>query len=73
MRVNTVDFAGGIPSRAVHQVQPSRKLSQVSHDNKVKIKTADIIPISGLLGASLMSVYFIKKGNLDIAMKAIHI
>lgn len=74
MKVNTVDFSSGrFPSRALNPVHPNRKPSQINYDNTVKLKSADIIPISGLLCASLMSVYFIKKGNLDIAMRAIHI
>lgn len=73
MKVNTVDFSGGhIPSRAM-QLHPKRKQPQINYDKPIHVKSADIIPITGLLGASLMSVYFIKKGNLDIAMKALHI
>jgi len=74
MKVNTVDFSGGrFPSRALQPMHPSKKPSQINYDNTVKLKSADIIPISGLLCASLMSVYFIKKGNLDIAMRSAHI
>ena len=70
MRVNTVDFTAG--SCKVHvPLGQKRTCVPINHNNK--LRRSDIIPITGLIGASLMSIYLIKKGNLDIGMRAIHI
>lgn len=72
MRVNTVDFTAGSPARvSTVSLCQNKRMPVAKYDNK--IKAADIIPISGLLGASLMSVYFIKKGNLDVGMRALRL
>lgn len=71
MKVNAVSFsAAKVPAVALNQTKVSR-LEPIKYDNKLKM--VDVLPISGLLGASLMSIYFIKKGNLDIAMKAMRV
>lgn len=72
MRVNAVNYTGGkYPSGALGQVSKTKSVAPIAYENKIKM--VDVIPISGLIGASLMSVYFIKKGNLDVAMKIAHI
>ena len=71
MKVNAVNYSGcRIPATTLGQ-KSAGKLTPAKYENEIKM--VDVIPISGLLGASLMSVYFIKKGNLDIAMRAIHL
>ena len=69
MHVNTVDFTASTRIPSVHGHK--NKIAHVKPENP--LRPADIIPVSGLLGASLMSVYFIKKGNLDIGMRMLHI
>ena len=72
MKVNAVNYTGGkYPSSALGQMSKTKKIAPIGYESNIKM--ADVIPISSLIGASLMSVYFIKKGNLDVAMKAIHI
>ena len=71
MKVNAVNYSGGkVPSATLGQ-RKAGSLKPAKYENEIRM--VDVIPISGLLGASLMSVYFIKKGNLDIAMKAMHL
>lgn len=70
MKVNTVDFTASTRVPTV-PLGKRAKISNVRPENP--LKPADIIPVSGLLGASLLSVYFIKKGNLDIGMRMLHI
>ncbi len=72
MKVNAVNYTGGrVQSGALGQMSKTKKLAPIGYENHIKM--VDVIPISSLIGASLMSVYFIKKGNLDIAMRAVHI
>lgn len=70
MKVNTVDFTASTRFPTV-PLGNRRNMANVRPMNP--LKPADIIPVSGLLGASLMSVYFIKKGNLDVGMRMLHI
>lgn len=71
MKVDSVDFTAA--SRySVSSLRGKKKLPQVKK-NETYLKSSDIIPLSGLLGASLMSVYFIRKGNLDVGMRALRI
>ena len=71
MKVDSVDFTAA--SRyPVSSLRGKKKLPQVKK-NETYLKSSDIIPLSGLLGASLMSVYFIRKGNLDVGMRALRI
>ena len=70
MKVNTVDFTASTRIPTVPLGKKGR-IAPVKHENP--LKPADIIPVSGLLGASLMSVYFIKKGNLDVGMRMLRI
>ena len=70
MKVDTVDFTATAKYPSV-SLRSKKRLPTTNHNNH--LKTTDIIPVTGLLGAGLMSVYFIKKGNLDVGMKALHI
>ena len=71
MRVNAVSFtagAGRTPAKPLGQ-----KKGIVPVTSTTNLKTADMVSISGLLGASVLSVYLIKKGNLDVGMRVLHI
>lgn len=70
MKVDTVDFTATSKYPAI-SLKSKKKLPTVK--NETHLRASDIIPITGLLGASLMSVYFIRKGNLDVGMRALHI
>lgn len=70
MKVDTVDFTAASRYPVV-SLRNKKKLPQVKKETY--LKSSDIIPLSGLLGASLMSVYFIRKGNLDVGMRALRI
>ncbi len=70
MKVNTVDFTASTRFPTV-PLGKKNQIAQVKPANP--LRPADIIPVSGLIGASLMSVYFIKKGNLDVGMRMLHI
>ncbi|MCR5266880.1 MAG: hypothetical protein K6E29_09875 [Cyanobacteria bacterium RUI128] len=70
MKVDTVDFTATAKYPSV-SLKSNKKLPTVNHETH--LRATDIIPISGLLTASLMSVYFIKKGNLDVGMRALRI
>ena len=61
MKVNAVNFTSGVRRKVTAPMGQGH--SNVSATNKTNIKTADMVSISGLLGASLLSVYFIKRGN----------
>lgn len=68
MQVNPVNFSAGrfygkpiSKNNSVH--------SQVYREPKPR--AADIIPISGLIGISLASAYFMHKGQLDMFTKII--
>lgn len=71
MKVNAVNFAAGKISPATLGKKNKSKLTPMKYENSIKM--VDVIPISSLIGASLASVYLFKKGNLDVAMKAIRI
>lgn len=71
MKVNAVDYAfGKVPPTTLNKKKFTR-MEPIKYDNKLRM--VDILPLSGLLGTALMSFYFIRKGNLDIAMRAIHL
>lgn len=55
MKVNTIGYAAGInPMRGYSAAK------RIPAKNENKLAVSDIIPVSGLLGAGLMAVYFIK-------------
>jgi len=68
MKVNSVSFsAGRFYGKPVSN--SNSKHSQIYREPKPR--PADIIPISGLIGISLVSAYLMHKGQLDMFIKGI--
>jgi len=72
MKINAVSFSAGRFSGSNFALPHKSQKYNPMH-SEVKPKSTDIIPISGLIGAGLVSAYFMRKGQLDMFIKNIHI
>ena len=70
MKVNATDFTAGTYRVPTVPLGQKKNIAPINHNTK--LKRTDIIPVTGLLGATVMSFYLIRKGNLDVGVRAIH-
>ena len=71
MKINAVSFLAGRFSGSV-PLSPKVQKINPAH-SEVKPRSTDIIPISGVIGAGLVSAYFMRKGQLDMFIKTLRI
>ena len=71
MEVNAVYFSATTPYHTMARGRRGKVVHQNGYDYKPRAK--DILPLSAVLCASLMSMYLIKKGNLDVGMRTLAI
>jgi len=68
MKVDSVEFTAS-PKISTTAGAKGARLPQNSK-YQCNWKPSDIIPMSALIGFALMCVYLMKKGNMDIGMRA---
>ena len=70
MQINAVSFSTGQFSGSL-PTSTCPKTKSTCSSSEVKLKNTDIIPISGVIGAGLVSAYFMRKGQIDTFIKTL--